>query len=309
MINSFINSHFSPKRHNLKIGKYFLFGNKKKINSTRKISISQLSNNLDFTKNLNQDTDVKDKFLSWLSFNNVFIFNKSTWGRAPHQCFVSNETTDEGEPCGRGLLAFKKIQQGEKLIEIPENLILSVKEDQVKNEENDFLNEYDSLGIFLIQQMAMGEKSKWKIYFKVLPREEDLNLGFRWNLHDIVFLRGSKTLSASIYLKQKIKIQFLRLEKNVFSKNRLKYPISIFNLEQWEWALSILLSRAIFLQNLKKVSLVPYADFMNHNPFSTSYIDSKKISFSQNHEIVMYADKDYNKFDQIFTTYGQKNKS
>ncbi|ABW97922.1 met (nucleomorph) [Hemiselmis andersenii] len=306
MINSLLHCGFLEKNQNLKIGRNFLIGNKKKIKSFKKFSINNLKNNLEFKKNSNQDTDAKDKFLSWLSYNNVYIFNKSTWGRAPHQCFVSNETTDEGEPCGRGLLAFKKIQQGEKLIEIPENLILSVDRDQIKNEGNDFLNEYDSLGIFLIQQMAMGDKSKWKIYFDILPREEDLNLGFRWNLNDIVFLRGSKTLNASLYLKEKIKIQFLRLEKTIFSKNRLKYPVSIFNLAQWEWALSILLSRAIFLQNLKKVSLVPYADFMNHNPFSTSYINSKKISFSKNHEIVMYADKDYNKFDQIFTTYGQK---
>jgi histone-lysine N-methyltransferase SETD3 len=305
LINPFYSSFFGNQKK-LRIRKNFFFENKKNLNHFKKISVYNLKNKFNSIENLNSDIDVKEKFLSWLYSNNVYIFNKSSWGRAPHQCFVSNETTDEGEPCGRGLLAFKKIQQGEKLIEIPENLILNVQHAQNFEEANDFLNEYDSLAILLIQQMAMGEKSKWKIYFNVLPKEQDLNLGFRWNLHDIVFLRGSKTLNASIYLKEKIKIQFLKLEKTIFSKNRLKYPTSFFNLQQWEWALSILLSRAIFLQNSRKVSLVPYADFMNHNPFSTSYIDSKKVSFSQNFEIVMYADKDYNKFDQIFTTYGQK---
>lgn len=248
----------------------------------------------------------KDKFLSWLSHNNVYIFNKSTWGRAPHQCFVSNETTDEGESCGKGLLAFRKIQQGEKIVEIPENLVLKVEKNLSEIINDDYLNEYDSLAISLIQQRAMGDKSKWKIYFDVLPREADLNLGFRWKIHDVLFLQGSKTINASAYLKEKIKIQYYRMEEKVFSKNSFQYPKSIFNLISWEWALSILLSRAIFLQNLRKVALVPYADFMNHNPFSTSYIDSKKIAFSENNEIIMYSDKDYNKFDQVFTTYGQK---
>ena len=252
------------------------------------------------------EKNVKERFLSWLSYNNVYIFNKSTWGRAPHQGFISNETTDEGEPCGRGLLAFRKIQQGEKIIEIPENLILKTQEMNTENIGKDDFNEYDSLAISLIQQRAVGDKSNWKIYFDILPREEDLNLTFRWKIQDIAFLRGSKTVSASLYLREKIHGQFERLEETVFSRNPMKYPKSIFNITSWEWALSVLLSRAIFLQNLKKVSLVPYADFMNHNPFSSSYIDSKKIAFSKNNEIVMYADKDYNKFDQIFTSYGQK---
>jgi len=192
------------------------------------------------------------------------------------------------------------------LIEIPENLILKKSLKENRSEDLSFLNEYDSLAIKAIQERAIGEKSKWKVYYEILPKEKDLNLVFRWKISDIVFLRGSKVLNASFYLKEKIKIQFLRIEKTIFSKNRLVYPEKIFNLQSWEWAISLLLSRAIFLQNMKKIALVPYADFINHNPFSTSYINSKKIAFSENNEIVMYADKDYNKFDQIFTTYGQK---
>lgn len=280
--------------------------------SNQKLSFSKKSQKINSRKTClcssekQEDKKVKEKFISWLSYNNVHIFNKSSWGRAPHQCFISNETTDEGEPCGRGLIAFRKIPQGEKIVEIPENLILKADELKIQSSEEDLFNEYDSLAVSLIKEKAMGDKSKWKIYFDILPREEDLNLSFRWTIQDVMFLKGSKSANASIYLKEKVRTQFERLERTIFKKNRLKYPKSIFSLMSWEWALSVILSRAIFLQNLKKVCLVPYADFMNHNPFSSSYIDSKKITFSKNNEIIMYADKDYNKFDQIFTTYGQK---
>ena len=69
------------------------------------------------------------RFLSWLSENNVYVSNKSTWGRPPHPGLISNNTVDEGESSGRGLIAFKNIQQNEKVIEIPENIIITEKND------------------------------------------------------------------------------------------------------------------------------------------------------------------------------------
>lgn len=277
----------------------------KKDKNTSLLRQNQKFNSQFITCKLSQK-NVKEKFISWLSTNNVYIFNKSTWGRAPHQCFVSDDTTDEGEPSGRGLLAFKKIQKGEKLFEIPDNMVLKEKLNSDVKKNLYFLNEYDSLAIFIIKEQTIGEKSKWRIYFEILPEEKELNLVFRWSYPDVVFLRGSKIIKASIYLKEKIKIQYSRIEKKIFSQNRLKYPESIFNIQSWEWAICLLLSRAIFLQNIEQIALVPYADFINHNPFSTSYINSKQVAFSKSKEITMYSDKDYNKFDQIFTTYGQK---
>jgi histone-lysine N-methyltransferase SETD3 len=249
-----------------------------------------------------------ENFLSWLLVNNVYVYNKSTWGRPPHPCVVSNDTTDEGQSSGKGLLAYKNIQQGEKLIEIPLNLALSKEHPLNKfmfgNIET--FNEYDLLAIFLIQQRSIGDKSFWNNYFKILPKETDLDLFFRWTIFDSFFLKGSKINSASIYLREKIRSQFFRINNQVFKQNSILFPKTLYNIETWEWALSVLFSRAIFLQNFKKLTLVPYADFLNHNPFSTSYIDAKEIPFSEFLEITMYADKPYNKFDQVFTTYGPK---
>jgi len=253
-----------------------------------------------------QENTTSENFRSWLLSNNVFIYNKSTWGRPPHPCLVSNETTDEGEPSGRGLLAYKSIQQNEKIIEIPENLV--IKNDFLWKSINEDveLNEYDSLAIFLIQQRAAGEKSPWKAYLDVLPKEDDYGLVFRWKVSDVFFLKGSKIIKAAIFLKEKLFNQYYRIENQVFKKNPLMFPPSVFNIQSWEWALSVLFSRAIFLQTIQKLTLVPYADFLNHNPFSTSYIDAKEIPFSDTYEVAMYSDKPYGKFDQVFTTYGPK---
>lgn len=167
-------------------------------------------------------------------------------------------------------------------------------------------NEYDNLALFLIYQKSLGEKSIWKPYFDTLPDEQDLNLLFRWNIPDILFLKGSKIIRATLFLKEKMLSQFHRLDTELFQKNRLVFPPKIYNLQSWEWALSIIFSRAIFLKSLNMISLIPYVDFLNHNPFSISYIDAKKITFSENYEISVYSDKPVNKFEQIFITYGSK---
>jgi hypothetical protein len=256
--------------------------------------------------NVIEDENSIERFCSWLLYNGVNVYNKSTWGRAPHSCLISNETTDEGEPCGRGLVAFKNILQGEKIIELPEKIVLKSNQHLKLNKNQNMSNEYDNLALFLIYQKSLGEKSIWKPYFDTLPDEQDLNLLFRWNIPDILFLKGSKIIRATLFLKEKMLSQFHRLDTELFQKNRLVFPPKIYNLQSWEWALSIIFSRAIFLKSLNMISLIPYVDFLNHNPFSISYIDAKKITFSENYEISVYSDKPVNKFEQIFITYGSK---
>jgi len=168
------------------------------------------------------------------------------------------------------------------------------------------MNEYDRIAIFLIRERSKGNKSFWKPYLDTLPKENDLKLVFRWRLSDMIFLKGSKIPLATKYLKKKLDFQFYNLQDKIFLRDSLVFPEEIFNLQSWEWAMTILFSRAIYLQNFKKIAIVPYGDLLNHNPFSTSYIDSKSIPFSNNIEIAMYSDRSYNKFDQIFTTYGPK---
>lgn len=246
------------------------------------------------------------RFLSWLSENNVYVSNKSTWGRPPHPGLISNNTVDEGESSGRGLIAFKNIQQNEKIIEIPANIIITEKNDFFNLSNYSSLNEYDKIAIFLIRERSKGDKSYWKPYLDTLPVENDLKLVFRWKFSDLAFLQGSKIILATKYLKKKIDSQFNNLREKIFEPNSLIFPEEIFNLQSLEWAMTLLFSRAIYLQNSKKIAMVPYADLLNHNPYSTSYIDSKSIPFSRSYEISMYSDRTYSKFDQVFTTYGPK---
>lgn len=75
----------------------------------------------------------------------------------------------------------------------------------------------------------------------------------------------------------------------------------------------MLFSRAIRLQSMKQgetLALVPYADLINHSPYSQAYLDAREkgdwLFKSGTEEVVLYADRNYRKMEQIYISYGQK---
>lgn len=57
-------------------------------------------------------------------------------------------------------------------------------------------------------------------------------------------------------------------------------------------------------------ALVPYADLINHSPFSQAYIDAREggdwLFSSGEEEVILYADRRYRRMEQIYISYGQK---
>jgi histone-lysine N-methyltransferase SETD3 len=56
--------------------------------------------------------------------------------------------------------------------------------------------------------------------------------------------------------------------------------------------------------------LVPYADLINHSPFSQAYIDAREggdwLFSTGEEEVILYADRRYRRMEQIYISYGQK---
>ena len=53
----------------------------------------------------------------------------------------------------------------------------------------------------------------------------------------------------------------------------------VFTYEAWEWAFTMLFSRAIRLRSAtggETLAMVPYADLINHSPYSAAYVDARK---------------------------------
>lgn len=256
------------------------------------------------------NADAKTKsaaFEQWLVNNNMYLSKKATWGEAKHGLAIADETTDEGEPSGRGLVAVKPIIQGELLFKVPLECVIT-KEKALSTFPGlpDDLDDYLAIAVLIIHERSLGEASFWKPYFDILPADEEFIPLFRWGEGELDLLKGSPTLAAAQSLSGKLRSEFDALETSLFANDRDRFPKEVFTRSAWEWAFAVLFSRGIMLSSEKTVALVPYADLLNHNPFCSTYIDIGKSMMTGDRFVTLYTDRPYSKMAQVFVTYGPK---
>lgn len=253
-------------------------------------------------------TAEKSKALEkWLSENGMYLSPVATWGSPKHPLVIANETVDDGEDSGRGLVASKSILQNECLFEVPYSVIISkaVALEHIP-ELDDSINDYVAIAIFLISERHKGDDSFWAPYIKILPGDDELIPLFRWPEEDRALLKGSPTLAAAESLSAKLRTEFKTVNEGIFLPNSERFPAEVYNYQNWEWAFAILFSRAISLTKDKTVALVPYADLLNHNPFCSNYIDVNRELITGDKFVRLYSDRPYSITDQVFVTYGPK---
>ncbi|KAG7347815.1 rubisco LSMT substrate-binding domain containing protein [Nitzschia inconspicua] len=271
----------------------------------------------------NTKLTANQELVAWLEKEgDVYLSEQSSWGEAPHPMAISTDTKDEitNESSGRGLLARRDINDGDNLLKIPIKLCLT-KESARKAVGKDVLppeiNEYLAIACQLIhERYVLGDKSFYKPYIGVLPETTEVNPTFTWSDEDLVFLEGSPVIAATKSMQMKLQREYDALlggEDGLCNKYPDRFPKDKFTYENWIWAFTMLFSRAIRLRSLKQgetLAMVPYADLINHSPFSQAYIDAREAGdwlFSTGEEeVILYADRGYRRMEQIYISYGQK---
>lgn len=255
---------------------------------------------------------ISQEFTSWMVANGTYLSDKATWGRPKHPLAIADETTDDGEPSGRGLIAVKGLTQGESVFEVPEALLMTkARALEIVPGLSEEVDDFIAIACLLMWERAKGESSFWRPYLDILPSAEELTVAlFRWKDEELdSLLGGSPTVAAAKSLREKLRVEFCAMEDSLFAQDRSVFPENNFTLTAWEWAFSILFSRAIFLQKENTVALVPYADLLNHSPFVSTYIDMQSEFLTGDKYVALYTDRPYSKMDQVFVTYGPKSNS
>ena len=147
-----------------------------------------------------------------------------------------------------------------------------------------------------MHERSLGEASFWSPYINILPTAEEVGQTWTWGDEDSALLEGSGVLASTDSLRAKIRREHDTLLAENILPNGLD-PAS-YSFEAFEWAMSMLLSRAIDLREVGQLALVPYADLLNHSPYASSYFFYNKIPLSNDREVVLYADRAYAKNDQ-----------
>ena len=283
--------------------------------------------------------------LLWLEEEGgIYLKDESSWTVPPHPLAVSTETYDEStnESTGRGILARRPVNQGDELLTVPLSLCMT------KDSAIDYLNEgkgggrkfvdvtgrpliapgtneYLAIAVFIIyeryvRERVVGSQSFWKPYLDVLPEVEDVSCTFTWTDDDLSALEGSPVIAATRSMQMKLRkehdIMINDPKVGILSRFPGEFQEDDFSYDRWLWAFTILFSRAIRVRNLKEgeaVALVPYADLINHSPFSQAFIDARQMGDwlfkTGEEEIILYADRGYRRMEQVYISYGQKSNS
>jgi histone-lysine N-methyltransferase SETD3 len=181
----------------------------------------------------------------------------------------------------------------------------------------DGINEYLAIATHLIyEKYVQGSKSKLKAYMGILPTTEEVDPTFTWREEDLNFLLGSPVIAATQSLQAKLRREYDALlggPDGLVAKFPTRFPAEHFTYENWVWAFTMLFSRAIRLRSPQRgemLAMVPYADLINHSPFSQAYIEMREagdwLFKTGEDEVVLFADRRYRRMEQIYISYGPK---
>lgn len=278
----------------------------------------------DNSKNANPKVTANANLILWLTEQGgVYLSDQSSWGEAPHPMVISTETVDEitNESSGRGLLARRDVNDGDELLKIPMKLCIT-KASARQALGNDALaadiNEFLAIACQLIhERFVKGKDSFYKPYMDILPTVDEVNPTFTWSDEDLSFLQGSPVVAATKSLQMKLQREYDALLGNpttgLVARFPNRFPAQHFTQDNWTWAFCMLFSRAIRLRGLKQgetLALVPYADLINHSPFSQAYVDAREsgdwVFKDGQEEVILYADRGYRRMEQVYISYGPK---
>ena len=168
----------------------------------------------------------------------------------------------------------------------------------------DETGEYIALALQLIHERSLGEDSFWAPYIGVLPSTEEVDCLFSCSEDDLALLEGSGAVDMTRSMQRKLRAEYNTLEKRLIDPGLLER--AVYSFEAFEWAMAMLFSRGIDLKNLQTLAMVPYADLLNHSPYASSYFYTSDIPFSSEKEVVLYADRNYARNDQVLISYGAR---
>ncbi|CAM0147884.1 unnamed protein product [Urochloa decumbens] len=213
---------------------------------------------------------------------------------------------------GRSLFALEPIQEGDCILEVPYGVQLT--QDKLPQEVcmllDNLVGDTAKVAVLLMMEQNLGHASGWEPYIKSLPCKDQMHNVMFWDLNELQMVRNSSVYNEAIEQREQIKKEF----SAVTPVHSLSPSLPDFMVMHW-WAspalfylcvieIAIFMPRAVSSRawrTSKGVSLIPFADFLNHDGHSNSillYDEKKAVS-----EVI--ADRNYAVGEQVMIRYGK----
>ncbi|KAL7253051.1 hypothetical protein ACSBR1_007551 [Camellia fascicularis] len=199
---------------------------------------------------------------------------------------------------GRSLLASKSIEPGDCMLKVPFNM--QIAPDNLLPEINSLLPDEVSnvakLAIVIIVEQKMGQHSEWAPFMSRLPQLGEMHNTIFWSDRELDMIRQSSVYQETIKKNVQIEKNFLAV-KPAFDHFPEFFDGVTF--DDFRHAYALVESRA--WRSTRGVSLIPFADFLNHDDAAEEVVlsdEDKKLS-----EVI--ADCNYSPGDQVLIRYGK----
>ncbi|XP_020182035.1 uncharacterized protein [Aegilops tauschii subsp. strangulata] len=222
------------------------------------------------------------------------------WLRSKAGASISSALRIGTSPLGRSLFASQPIQEGDCILQLPHAALTQHKLPQ----EVRLLLDDDAVAraaaakvaVLLMMEQRLGHESGWAPYVTSLPAKDQMHNMMFWDLDELDMVRHSPVYDEAIEQKERIRKQFSAAKPAL---ERFPHLFGEVKLEDFMHASALVSSRA--WQTSRGVSLVPFADFLNHDGASDSilvYDEEKDVS-----EVI--ADRNYAVGEQVMIRYGK----
>ncbi|CAK9155095.1 unnamed protein product [Ilex paraguariensis] len=228
--------------------------------------------------------EVYDDFLPWLEqkagaeISSVLSIGKSAYGRS--------------------LYASKPIQTGDCILKVPYSVQLAPENllPAINYFLGDGVGNVAKLAIVILVEQKLGQDSEWAPYVSRLPQPEEMHSTVFWSHDELEMIRPSFLYQETIKQKAQIEKEFLA------NRPALRYFSNVLGdvtLKEFRHAYGLVTSRA--WHSTQGVSMIPFADFLNHDGISEADVLSDE---GKKHSEVI-ADRNYAPGDQVLIRYGK----
>ncbi|KAL8521758.1 hypothetical protein ACS0TY_012053 [Phlomoides rotata] len=200
---------------------------------------------------------------------------------------------------GRGMYASENINKGDCLLKIPFSVELAP--DNLPPEISSLLgNNLDpvtKVALLILHEKKLGQDSEWAPYISRLPLPNDMHSSVFWSDEELEMIQPSCVYEETLRYKKLIEREFLAVKSVVDQfPSRFQDP----TLEEFTYAYQLVKSRAWKCER-GGVSMIPFADFINHcNTSESDFFSNERRQYS---EIV--ADRDFAAGEEVVMSYGK----
>nr|GEV66447.1 hypothetical protein [Tanacetum cinerariifolium] len=214
------------------------------------------------------------------------------WLRRKSGADISSQLTVGKSSYGWSLFACQPIQAGDCILKVPYSAQLAP--DDLHLEVSSVLGEdvgnVARLALVILLHQKLGQASEWAPYISCLPHLEEMHSTIFWSDEELEMIKISSLYDETLKHKAQIEKDFSSI-KHVL--DHFPEYFEDVTLHEFKHAYNLVESRAWI--SARGVSMIPFADFFNHDAFSET--DVLSDDFTQVSEVI--ADENYAPGDEV----------